>query len=98
MRMKVTKEQVEHVALLARLKLSEEERKKMTDELNQILEHFEKLGELDTENIEPTSHVLPLENILREDTLKPSLKREEALSNAPERSSACFKVPPVIEF
>ena len=95
--MRITKEQVEHVALLARLKLSGEEREKMTEELNQILEHFEKLSELDTENIEPTSHVLPLENILREDTLKPSLKREEALSNAPQRSSTCFKVPPVIE-
>ena len=95
--MRITKEQVEHVALLARLKLSGEEREKMTEELNQILEHFEKLGELNTEDIKPTSHVLPLENILREDTLKPSLKREEALSNAPQRSEACFKVPPVIE-
>jgi len=95
--MSVTREDVEKVAVLARLKLSESEIEEMTSQLNEILEYFEKLKELDTEGVEPLSHVLPLKNVYREDRVKPSLSQEEILKNAPEKGHGHFKVPRVIE-
>lgn len=95
--MSVTREDVEKVAVLARLKLSEKEIEEMTSQLNEILEYFEKLKELDTEGVEPLSHVLPLKNVYREDRVKPSLSQEDLLSNAPEKGHGHFKVPRVIE-
>ena len=85
------------MAVLARLKLNEQETEEMTSQLNEILEYFEKLKELDTEGVEPLSHVLPMKNVYREDKVKPSLSQEEILMNAPEKGHGHFKVPRIIE-
>jgi aspartyl-tRNA(Asn)/glutamyl-tRNA(Gln) amidotransferase subunit C len=95
--MSISKEQVYHVAQLSRLKLTEEEAEQYTKILNDVLKFAEKLNELDTENIEPTSHVLPITNVLREDVVKPSIPREKALSNAPDQEDGLFRVPAVFE-
>ena len=95
--MPVSMEDVEKVALLARLQFGEEEKQKLLSELNKILAYFEKLNELDTEDVPPTSHVLPLENVLREDVVKPSMPSEKLLANAPDQAMGHFKVPQVIE-
>ncbi len=94
--MSVTLKEVEHIAELARLKFSKEELENFTHQLNQILEYMEKLNELDTKNIEPLSHPIEGNNIFREDKLKPSINREQALKNAPDRDDGFFKVPKVI--
>jgi aspartyl-tRNA(Asn)/glutamyl-tRNA(Gln) amidotransferase subunit C len=93
----ISKEQVQKVAMLGRLKLSEEEAEQYTTQLNDILQFVEKLNELDTENVEPTSHVLPMQNVLREDEVRPSLERDKALANAPEQQDGMFRVPAVFE-
>jgi aspartyl-tRNA(Asn)/glutamyl-tRNA(Gln) amidotransferase subunit C len=93
----VTLKDVEHIAELARLKFSEEELESFTHQLNQILEYVEKLKELDTENVEPLSHPVEGNNAFREDELKPSINREEALKNAPDSDDEFFKVPKVID-
>jgi len=93
----VTLKEVEHIAELARLKFSEDELQNFTNQLNQILEYVEKLNELDTENVEPLSHPIEGNNVFREDILKPSISREEALKNAPDSDNEFFKVPKVIE-
>lgn len=94
--MSVTIKDVEHVAKLARLEFSEEEKQTFTRQLNQILEFIEKLNELDTTNVEPLSHVIELTNVFREDKVRPSSPVEEALKNAPSRTEKFFKVPKVI--
>lgn len=95
--MAISKEKVEHVAELARLSLSTEERDQFTIQLNQILQFAEKLNELDTEGIEPTSHVLPMKNVMRKDDVKPSLPREKVLENAPDSQDGMFRVSAVFE-
>jgi aspartyl-tRNA(Asn)/glutamyl-tRNA(Gln) amidotransferase subunit C len=95
--MRLTPEEVEHVALLARLRLTEEERERFTTQLNSILEHFEQLQQIDTSGVPPMSHAVPMSNVLREDEPAPSLSPEEALQNAPDRDRDCFRVPRVIE-
>jgi len=92
----VTLKEVEHIAELARLKFSEDELQNFTHQLNQILEYVEKLNELDSENIEPLSHPIEGNNVFREDILKQSISREEALKNAPDSDNEFFKVPKVI--
>lgn len=94
--MAVTIKDVEHVAKLARLEFTEEEKKTFTRQLNQILEYMEKLNELDTTNVEPLSHVIELSNVFREDKVRPSIPAEEALKNAPAKTEKFFKVPKVI--
>ena len=94
--MKITREQVLHVAKLARLKLSEEEEKTYARQLDEILAYVDKMSELDTEGVEPTAHVIPLETSYREDRVIPSLDPEDSLSIAPERSGSFFKVPKII--
>lgn len=94
---KITKKDVEHVAKLARLRLSEKEKEKFAKQLDQILKYVDKLNELDTEKVKPTSHVLPLKNVFREDKAGKSLKVEKVLENAPEKVKGFFKVPKVIE-
>jgi aspartyl-tRNA(Asn)/glutamyl-tRNA(Gln) amidotransferase subunit C len=89
----IDREQVLHVARLARLRLSDEEVARMQGELSTILDHIEKLNELDLEGVEPTSHVVELENVLREDETRPSLRREKALEQAPDVAAAGFRVP-----
>jgi aspartyl-tRNA(Asn)/glutamyl-tRNA(Gln) amidotransferase subunit C len=95
--MRLSREEVDHVALLARLELTDEEREQFTTQLNSILEHFQALTELDTSGIEPTSHVIPLANVLREDEPRPSLPAEDALANAPDRAAETFRVPRIVE-
>lgn len=95
--MRLTPEQVEHVALLARLKLSEEERERFTTQLNSILEHFEQLQQIDTEAVPPMSHALPMSNVLREDEPRKPMPREDSLRNAPQQARGCFQVPRVLE-
>ncbi len=94
--MKISKKDVEHVARLARLRLTEEEKEKFGKQLNRILEYVEKLNELNTENVESTLPVVPLKNVLREDEIKPSLPVEDVLSNAPDKKGKYFKVPRII--
>lgn len=95
--MKITKEEVEHVARLARLELNEAEKELMLNQLDSILRYMEKLNELDTANIEPTSHVLPMTNVMRGDELRPCIGQEEALANAPDPFDIFFRVPRIIE-
>ena len=92
----ITEKDVNHIALLSRLSLSDEEREKFTRDLNSILEYIEKLQELDTEKVLPTSHPLPMSNVFREDRATESLSPEQALQNAPEAQNNCFRVPKVI--
>jgi len=89
----IEREQVLHVARLARLRLTEEEVERMTGELSGILEHVDRIGELDLEGVEPTSHVVKLENVLRPDEPRPSLSREAALAEAPDPADGAFRVP-----
>jgi len=96
---RLTKEEVEHVAYLARLSLTEEEKEMFTEQLNRILEAFAELQELPTDDVEPLSHIIPLENVFAEDEGEDwqSLPVEEALANAPEREDNYFVVPRIIE-
>ena len=89
----IDREQVLHVARLARLRLTEEEVERMAPELSTILEHIERLGELDLDGVEPTSHVVELENVLRPDEPHSSLPRERALEGAPDAGDGGFRVP-----
>ena len=89
----IDREQVLHVARLARLRLSDEEVERMTGELSSILDHIERISELDLEDVEPTSHVVELENVLRADEPRPSLPREVALDEAPDADDEGFRVP-----
>jgi aspartyl-tRNA(Asn)/glutamyl-tRNA(Gln) amidotransferase subunit C len=89
----IERSQVLHVARLARLRLTEEEVERMTGELSGILDHIERIAELDLDGVEPTSHVVSLENVLRPDEPRPSLARERALSGAPDAGEAGFRVP-----
>lgn len=95
--MKITLQEVEHVARLARLALSEEEEEQMRSQLDRILGYIEKLSQLDTAAVEPTSHVIPMTNVFRDDAVVASLSREEALENAPDRHEGFFRVPRIIE-
>jgi aspartyl-tRNA(Asn)/glutamyl-tRNA(Gln) amidotransferase subunit C len=89
----IERDQVLHVARLARLRLSDDEVERMAGELSQILGHVDKMNELDLEGVEPTSHVVELQNVLREDTPRPSLPRERALEQAPDVAEGGFRVP-----
>ncbi len=95
--MSITVKDVQHVARLARLQLSPEEEAVFTEQMNAILQYAEKLNELDTENVKPTTHVLQVSNVMRDDVVKESLSQEEALLNAPEDEEGHFKVPAVLE-
>ena len=89
----IEREQVLHVAKLSRLRLSDEEVSRLEGELSSILDHVDRLAEIDIEGVEPTSHVVPLENVLRDDEPRPSLEREVALSQAPDPHDGAFRVP-----
>ncbi|MGQ9609894.1 MAG: Asp-tRNA(Asn)/Glu-tRNA(Gln) amidotransferase subunit GatC [bacterium] len=94
---KITIKEVEHVANLARLEFNEEEKKKLTQQLAKILDYIDQLNKLDTTNVEPTSHVIPVRNVVRPDEVKPSLTKEDALANAPSKVNGLFEVPKIIE-
>jgi aspartyl-tRNA(Asn)/glutamyl-tRNA(Gln) amidotransferase subunit C len=93
--MEITREQVQHVARLARLELSDEELERMREQLSAILEAVGKVSELDLADVEPTAHPLDLVNVLADDVPQPSLPREEALANAPDPEDGFFGVPAV---
>ncbi len=88
---------VEHLARLARLDLSEAEKERMRLQLGAILTYIDKLRQLNTDGVEPTSHAIPMVNVMREDDLRPGLPREEMLANAPEREGDFVRVPRIIE-
>ena len=105
---KITLAEVEHVARLARLDLSAEEKERMRAQLDAILAYIDKLGELDTADVEPTSHAIPgaggresgwemMTNVMREDEVRPSFPREGMLANAPELDGDFFRVPKILE-
>ncbi len=94
---KLTREQVEHVAHLAQLDLSEDEIEKYREQLGNLLAYMEKLNELDTEQVEPTSHVLPLKNVFREDEINHPLPQVDFLPLAPKAEQRYYKVPKIIE-
>ncbi len=95
--MKLSREEVGHIADLAKLALSDEEVARYQEQLSAILEHFDRLQELETEEIPPTATVLPLRSVMREDEARPPLEREKVLENAPDTEDGCFRVPAVLE-
>jgi len=94
---KITMQNVEHVARLSRLALTDQEKERMRRELDGILSYIDKLRALDTAGVPPTSHAVPMTNVMREDEPRPSLSQDEMLANAPERSGEFFRVPKIIE-
>ncbi|NOR26598.1 MAG: Asp-tRNA(Asn)/Glu-tRNA(Gln) amidotransferase subunit GatC [Desulforhopalus sp.] len=94
--MKISKKEVEHVAHLARLTLTDEELVKMTGQLDNILSYVDKLKELDTSQVVPTSHVFSVSNAFREDVEKESLSQAEAIRNGPQQDGEMFQVPKII--
>ena len=95
--MSITRKDVEHVANLARLELTESEKEQFERQLSAILKYAEKLNELNTTDVLPTSHAMPLSNVMREDKSRISLSRDKVFQNAPEEEDDQFKVPAVIE-
>ena len=95
--MKITRDEVEKVAILARLELSAAETEMFTGQMDAILAYVEKLNELDTAGIIPTAHAVPMENAFRPDEVRPSIGTDNALANAPDRVGDFFRVPKVIE-
>ncbi len=94
--MKISKQEVEHVAKLSRLNLSEQELETMTGQLDNILSYVDKLGELDTSGVKPTTHVFSVSNAFREDVERPSLSQAEAVENGPKQDGKMFQVPRII--
>ena len=94
---RITMDEVKYVANLARLAITEEEAEKFTNQLDAIIAFAEQLNELDTDNVEPTSHVLDMKNVMREDIAKPGLPVEEVLKNAPDHENGQIRVPSIIE-
>ncbi len=92
----ISVERVEKVALLGRLELSPEETARFSRDLTKVIVHINKLGELNLDDVPPTSHAIPVSNVFREDAVRPSLPNAEALANAPEQEANCFKVPQII--
>ena len=92
----ITTEDIEYVAKRAKLKLSEDEKEKMVKQMDDIVEFANKISELDTENVQPTNHILDIKNVFREDILKPSYEREEILKNAPKKEAGCIVVPSIV--
>ncbi|WP_102347868.1 Asp-tRNA(Asn)/Glu-tRNA(Gln) amidotransferase subunit GatC [Bacillus sp. Marseille-P3661] len=94
---RISEEQVKHVAHLARLAVTEEEAQNFTKHLDAIIGYAELLNELDTDNVEPTTHVLDIKNVLRKDESRQWLSQDEALKNAPDKKDGQFRVPSIIE-
>lgn len=95
--MAITRQEVQHVAMLFRMSLSEEEIAKFQGQLSQIIDYFQILQQVDTEGVPPTSHTLPLENVMRDDEPRPSFPAEEILANAPFAEDGFFRVRAVFE-
>ncbi len=95
--MKVSIKDVEHVAWLARLGLTEEEKQIFTEQLSRILEYADRINQLKTEGVEPTTHAIPMKNIFRQDEVRPFKETDLILGNAPVEENRLFKVPKIIE-
>lgn len=95
--MKVTEKEVSNVAMLSRLSFSQEEMAEYAEKFSAIIDYMDILQKADTEDVPPTAHALPMQNVLREDVVRPSIDRELALLNAPEKEDGYFKVPRVLE-
>ena len=95
--MKLSREEVQHIALLARLGVTEEDLEKFSVQLSNILENFEILKQVDTTGIPPTSHIINVSNVLRNDEITPSLTHDEVLANAPHQEDGCFRVRAILE-
>lgn len=94
--MAITRDDVEKVALLARLQLSEDELTSLTQELGQIVKYVDQLAEVNTDDVEPMVHAVEVHNVLADDVVQPSLPREQALANAPKQNGQGYLVPPVL--
>jgi aspartyl-tRNA(Asn)/glutamyl-tRNA(Gln) amidotransferase subunit C len=94
--MNLSREDVEKVSLLGRLRLTSQELETMTSQLSAIVGYIEQLKALDTTNVEPMAHAMELRNVFAEDALRPSLSRAEALANAPKKDNECYRVPAVL--
>ncbi|GAA0460079.1 Asp-tRNA(Asn)/Glu-tRNA(Gln) amidotransferase subunit GatC [Alkalibacillus silvisoli] len=94
---KISKDQVKHVANLARLAITEEEAEKYSEQLSAIIDFSEQLNELDTTDVEPTTHVLEMKNIMRKDEPKEWISKEDALKNAPDQKDGQFRVPSILD-
>ena len=92
----LSKKDVDHIALLAHIEISDEEKELFTEQFNGILDYFKKIDEIDTEGVEPTYHVLDLINVSRKDEVEPSLSTEEALKNAPKTEKKFLKAPRIV--
>lgn len=97
MTVKITKKQIEQVANLARLNLTEDEEEQMMKDMVAIINFANQINELEVQNINPTDHVIPITNVFRKDEVHPSNNREELLNNAPNSQYGCFSVPKVVE-
>ena len=95
--MGLTKEQIDSVALLSRLELSDQEKEELAGHINRLLENFQKLQEIDAEEVEPTSHAIPVSNVFRKDEVRPSLPAEDVVANGPQVADNCFVVPRIVE-
>ncbi len=95
--MSITTTDIEYVAKLARLNLTDEEKNKLTKKMGDVIDFANKLNELDTTGIEPTAHVLPIHNVFREDIVQQSMDRDKILENAPQKKDGAFLVPKVVE-
>lgn len=93
----ITVKDVEYVAALAQLELSEEDKIRLTKELSDILDHVEQLNKLDTDGVEPMMHTLDIVNVLRDDVVEPSLTREQTFMNAPDTDGEYFLVPKILD-
>ncbi len=95
--MALTQDEVRKIAQLARLELRDDELERQARHLNELLERFEMLQQLDLEDIEPTSHIMPMANVFRDDEMRPSLSRRDLLANSPDARDGCFVVPRILE-
>ena len=95
--MKITKEQVEHVAHLARLNLTEAETLEMTRDMEAIINFADQINALEITDAAPTAHIIPINNVFRSDEMKPSMDRDKLLGNAPNQQDGCFSVPKIVE-
>lgn len=95
--MKISKKDIEHVAELARIYITDQEKASLENELSAIIDFAYKLSEAKTDGIEPAAHAIHIQNVFRKDEVKPSYKREDLIENAPDKQAGCFAVPRIVE-
>lgn len=95
--MKITDKDLDYVARLARIHIDDEKKERLTHDMEAVIKFADKLAELDTENVEPVAHALPVNNVFRKDEIVPSYDREKLLKNAPEKDAGCYSVPKIVE-